>query len=99
MSSSLHSSRRYQSVHGLTSSLAPGEPVFRALQANHPNAMVVRVASRTPRYNNKVTGFQRVPRDTLDIELSSAAPFNGITDRRPVLLFDHHMNERVRIAV
>src|SRR6187549_4154921 len=91
--------QKCSSVHGFARSLAPTEAIFRTLQTNHSHAMVIRVTSRTSRDDDKVARFERVSRDPLDIELTCATPFDGIPNRRAVLLLDQYVHERMWIAV
>src|SRR5262245_46351662 len=72
-------------VDGLAGLLAPTEAVLRAVQRDHADAVVGRVAAGRTADDHVVAGLQRLSGYTLASELASTAPLHGVAHHRAVL--------------
>src|SRR5690606_14036906 len=87
-----------RSVERFAGPAAPVEAVRVPAQVQHPDAVVVRVASRVPRDGDDVARPQRLARDALARELPRAAPFDGPSPQLAVLVRRFDVHERMRVA-
>src|SRR5690606_601706 len=85
-------------VEGLAGAPAPVEAVGIALQIEHADPMIFRIAARIAGDRHDVAGPQRLVRDPLARQLPGPAPLDGPALRLPVLVRRLDVHERVRIA-
>src|SRR6185295_13142319 len=58
--------------------LTPAEAVLRAVQGDHPDAVIGRVAAGRTADDHVIAGLQCLSGDTLAAELAGTAPLNGV---------------------
>src|SRR5437016_346933 len=85
-------------VEALTGFPAPGPPVGSALQADHAQTVIVRIAARIAHDDDMITGLQGFPRNALAPQLPASAPFNGVANRFAFIVLTFDVDERMRIA-
>src|SRR5688572_17198337 len=89
---------RPTSVDHFARLLAPNESIFWTMEAHQPDATVCRPTARTPRDDHIVTRLQRLPGDSLTVELSSTTPLHRVAHQRTVLFLDHEVHKGMGIA-